>query len=48
MSREESLARDIGEKYKLIYTASDKKWCAGVGIVLDEDLKSNVLNVNKI
>jgi len=40
-------ARELGDGYKLFYSGSDDKGRNLVGIVLDKDLKNNVLCVNR-
>lgn len=34
--------------YKLIYTSADSNGRVGAGIVIDKDLRENVLKVNRI
>lgn len=41
-------SREIGEGYKLVYSGANNKGRNGVGIVLDQDMKTKLTAVNRI
>lgn len=46
--KEIKLAKEIGDGYKLIYSSTNNNGRNGVGIIFNKDMKTKVINVNRV